>query len=71
MDISYNDSNINCIVGNEDFLGNNYTEPNYEINNKLLKKLVKIGSFIQEKLFIIVFHFKFLKIKMIYHIWKN
>ena len=63
MDISYNDSNINCIVGNEDFLGNNYTEPNYEINNKFFEEISEDGKFYSGKTFYNSFPFQIFKDK--------
>ena len=67
MDISYNDSNINisknCIVGNEDFLGNNYTEPNYDINNKFFEEISEDGKFYSGKTFYNSFPFQIFKDK--------
>ena len=63
MDISYNDSNINCIVGNEDFLGNNYTEPNYEINNKSFEEISEDDKFYSRITFYNSFPFQIFKDK--------
>lgn len=67
MDISYNDSNINIIknsiVGNEDFLGNNYTEPNYEINNKSFEEISEDDKFYSRITFYNSFPFQIFKDK--------